>query len=217
MRHAVITDAHGDLGGLEAVRQLIENQRVDRVISLGDMLDCLISGKLPGRRFDSLDQVTVWDPAIEVLLRDVLLIRGNQEERIAGHLSAEAIPSPARRVLSGKDAHHTDFATYCHGHLLSWVNPAPDLWCPLHEDFPGVALVYGHHHRNALFELPEGERAWSAIRELEITPGDPIPLDASRRYLVNVGPARRTSPSWALIDESASTITYHCTQLRYKD
>ncbi|MEV7004932.1 metallophosphoesterase family protein [Streptosporangium sp. NPDC051022] len=217
MRHALITDVHGDLEGLTTALRMIGEHDVDRVISLGDVLDCLISSRSRGRRLRSLDQVTVWSPAMEGLLEDVLLIRGNQEERIAGHLPGDAVPAEVARLLAAPDSHRTDFATYCHGHLLSWTNPLPDLWCPLHEDFPGVALVYGHHHRNALFEVPRGRRTWSATREVEITSGVPIPLDRERRYLVNVGPARGPSPSWALIDETASTVTYHCTQSRYKD
>ncbi len=210
MRHAVVTDVHGNAPGLRAVLARAREQGVDRVLCLGDVFECLVSKRdVADHVFTRLDEVFDQDPAPAGLLDGALLVRGNQEERISALVPDRELPDWARPVLDAPLALRTDFAAYCHGHALPWREVAPDLWVPLDAEFAGRALVHGHHHRNALHVLPRTGRAWEDVESLPVRFGEPVRLAEDRRYLVNVGPVRGPAPSWAVVDEGEATVTFH--------
>lgn len=220
MRHAVVTDIHGDTARLRAVLEAIREQGVDRVVCLGDVFECRI-GKREAAGYEyggRLADVFEANPELADLLDGVELVRGNQEERIRALAPDPELPDWTRSLLDAPLEHRTDFALYCHGHPLPWRETEPGLWCPADADFPGRALVHGHHHRSALHRLwPEGPGRPVRVERLPVRFGEPFPLAADGRYVVNVGsvtactPDRGPSPAWAVVDEAAATVTHHHT------
>lgn len=218
MRHAVVTDIHGDTARLRTVLAKIRAQGVDRVVCLGDVFECRV-GKREVTGFaygGSLAGVFDADPELARLLDGVELVRGNQEERIRALVPDAELPGWTRPLLDAPLEHRTNFALYCHGHPLPWREPEPGLWCPADADFPGRALVHGHHHRSALYRLwPRGGGRPVRLERLPVRFGEPFPLAADGRYVVNVGsvtacaPDRGPSPAWAVVDEAAATVTHH--------
>jgi hypothetical protein len=72
----------------------------------------------------------------------------------------------------------------------------------------------------AVDPLPFRERFPSApvgvrVERLPVRFGEPVPLAPDARYVINVGsvtgcaPDHGPSPAWAVVDEAASTVTYH--------
>lgn len=220
MRHAVVTDIHGDTARLRAVLDQIHAQEVDQVVCLGDVFECRVGKRelagyeYGGRLLDVFDP----DPELARLLDGVRLVRGNQEERIRALVPGPGLPAWTHPLLDAPLEHRTGFALYCHGHQLPWRELEPGLWCPADADFPGRALVHGHHHRSALYRLwPGGSRDPVRVERLPVRFAEPIPLAADGRYVVNVGsvtgcaPSRGPSPAWAVVDEAAATVTFHHT------
>ena len=212
-----MTDVHGDTARLRAVLAKVREQRVDRVVCLGDVLECRVGkSEVAGYEFDGrLSDVFAPDPGLARALDGVTLVRGNQEERIRALLPDDHLPDWTRPLLDAPLAHRTAFALYCHGHSLPWRELGPGRWCPADADFPGRALVHGHHHRSALYRLwPDGTGP-VRVERLPVRFGTPIPLEPDGRYVVNVGPVTRCtpdrgpSPVWAVVDETAGTVTYH--------
>lgn len=216
MRYAVVTDVHGDLTGLRRVLSRVAAQRVDHVICLGDVFECRVGKRdAPGHVFRSLREVFEPDPEAADLLRDAVLVRGNQEERIAGLVPEHARPPWARRILSAPLEHRTSFAVYCHGHALPWQEPEPGLWSPLGASFARTALFHGHHHRSALHRLPRAREAGGRARRIPVRVGEPVRLDDGAQYVVNVGSVtqagqeRGPTPAWAVVDEETATLAFH--------
>ncbi|WP_158751489.1 metallophosphoesterase family protein [Streptomyces bicolor] len=216
-----MTDIHGDTARLRAVLRRIREQEVHRVVCLGDVFECRIGKReAPGYEFGGrLTDVFDPNPELARLLDGVLLVRGNQEERIRSLVPDPELPGWARPLLDAPLEHRTGFALYCHGHPLPWRELEPGLWCPVDADFPGRALVHGHHHRSALYRVRTvGDGPAQAVR-VPFRFGEPVPLAADGRYVVNVGsvtrcaPDRGPSPVWAVVDEAAATVTYHHAEL----
>ncbi len=215
VRHAVLTDIHGDTARLRAVLERIRAQDVDEVVCLGDVFECRVGKRdAPAYEFKgSPTEVFDADPQLARLLDGVRLVRGNQEERIRALVPEAHLPDWARPLLDAPSEHRTDFARYCHGHSLPWRELEPGRWCPAEADFPGRALVHGHHHRSALYRLRPGGP--THVDHVPVRFGEPVPLAPDARYIVNVGsvapcaPDRGPSPAWAVIDEAAATVTYH--------
>ncbi|WOX10307.1 metallophosphoesterase family protein [Streptomyces sp. N50] len=212
-----MTDIHGDTARLRAVLERIREQGVDRVVCLGDVFECRVGKKeaagyaFGGRLADVFDP----DPGLARLLDGALLVRGNQEERIRSLVPGPELPGWTRPLLDAPLEHRTGFALYCHGHPLPWRELEPGTWCPADADFPGRALVHGHHHRSALYRLRSvGGGPARAVR-VPFRFGEPVPLAADGRFVVNVGsvtrctPDRGPSPAWAVVDEDAATVTHH--------
>lgn len=217
VRHAVVTDIHGDTARLRAVLDGIREQEVERVVCLGDVFECRV-GKAEAAGYEFGGRLTdVFDPDPELarLLAGVRLVRGNQEERIRALVPDHDLPDWSRPLLDAPLEHRTGFALYCHGHPLPWRELEPGLWCPADADFPGRALVHGHHHRSALYRLRPDGTGPVRVERLPVRFGEPVPLAPDARYVINVGsvtgcaPDRGPSPAWAVVDEAAATVTYH--------
>ncbi|NLU69835.1 metallophosphoesterase family protein [Streptomyces sp. HNM0574] len=216
MRHAVVTDIHGDTAGLRRVLRQVAQQNVDRLVCLGDVFECRVGKRdVPGYEFSALRDVFDPDPALARLLADAVVVRGNQEERITRLVPGHLCPAWARGLLTAPLEYTTPFAVYCHGHTLPWQEPEPGLWSPLGAGFTGTALVHGHHHRSALHRLPPGGGRRGVPQRVPVRPGVPVRLDDGARYVVNVGsvtragPDRGPTPAWAVLDERAATLTFH--------
>jgi hypothetical protein len=179
-------------------------------VSLGDALECrLAGGAAPADR--GLDAVVDWQPEVARLLDGATRVRGNQEERIAAHLARQDVPDGMRSLLDAPLVHADGWVTACHGHELTWHELEPDLWCPTGTPADVPVLVFGHHHRSALYEItPDG------VRSVDVTSGVPVGLDPARRYLVNVGPAQTATPASVVLDDEERTVTFRFTHRRHR-
>lgn len=212
MRYAIVTDVHGDVSALRAVLADAELERVDQILSLGDVFDCKIGKKqVADHVFSRVEEVFDVTPELAVLLERAIKVRGNQEERIRALVPEHAVPGAAESILDAPRAFRTAFAEYTHGHAVAgWREVEPGRWCLLDAEIAGRLLVHGHHHRSALYILPpRGARAWETVERPPIRYGEPMALRPGRRYLANIGPARGTEPIWAVVDETEETLTYH--------
>ncbi|MFI1366322.1 metallophosphoesterase family protein [Streptomyces griseochromogenes] len=216
MRYAVLTDVHGDIAALGEVLARIRRQDVDQVICLGDVFECRVSkSRAAAHVFRTVEDVFEADPRTAELLDGVLLLRGNQEERIASLVPPAHLPPWTPPLLRAPLEHRTGFAVYCHGHPLPWRETEPGVWSPVDADFPGRVLVHGHHHRSALHQVPLPGTGHAAARRLPVRFDEPVHLASGARYVVNVGsvataaPERGPSPAWVVVDEDAATVTYH--------
>ncbi len=212
MRYAIVTDVHNDVPALRAVLDAVARQKVDRLLSLGDVFDCKIGKKHAGAHVFTRS-ADVFDATAELpsLLAGALLVRGNQEERIRALVPEHALPSHAMSILDAPRVHRTAFADYAHGHAVDgWREVEPGRWCLLDARFAGRLLVHGHHHRSALYSFPaDGAREWASAQRPPIRFGEPVVLSPDRRHVANVGPVRGAEPHWAIVDEADETITYH--------
>ena len=215
MRLAVLTDVHGDRAGLSAALGRAGELGVEAVVCMGDVLECRVSKREFSRfRFRSPADVFDQDPALAESLSDAVVLRGNQEERIRALVPEREIPHWARPLLDAPLEHRTAFAVYCHGHPGPWREVEPGRWCLLEARFETRALFHGHHHRSAVYRLPEHGRDWAHTEVVDFRYGEPVTLAPDRRYLVNVGQTRGPAPTWALVDEEASTVTFHRITMR---
>ncbi|MEV5844057.1 metallophosphoesterase family protein [Streptomyces sp. NPDC051985] len=219
MRLAVVTDVHGQTARLAGVLERIRAQEVDQVVCLGDVFECRIGKReAAGHVFGRVEDVFDPDPELARLLEGVVVVRGNQEERIRSLVPERRLPRWTLPLLDAPLEHDTGFARYCHGHPLPWRELEPGRWSPLDADFPGRALIHGHHHRSALYRLRPGGDGRAEAERVPVRFGVPVPLAPDGRYVVNVGsvtrcsPDRGPSPVWAVVDETAATLTYHHSQ-----
>lgn len=211
MRYAIVTDIHGDVEALRTVLAAAALERVDQVLSLGDVFDCKIGKKqVAAHVFTRVEDVFDAEPELAALLEGATKVRGNQEERIRALVPDHAVPGFTLSTLDAPTVYRTAFAEYTHGHAIDgWHEVEPGRWCLLDARFAGRLLVHGHHHRSALYVLPPVGRDWAAVERPPIRYGEPVALRPDRQYVANVGPARGAEPIWAIVDETEETLTYH--------
>lgn len=214
MRYLVIADAHGDHVGLRTALAAGEAAGVEAVISLGDVVDCLLSSS-DATMNRALDDVTVWNESLGEHLTDAILVLGNQEERVARAIDPGVVPLELSRLLEAPLVHDTAHTRFVHGHTLPGEEVYPDRWVPLGAEFEQHLLVHGHHHRNSLVELGV-TRSWAKARDVTPTSDTPVTLRPDRQYLLNVGPAWGAEPSWAVVDEDSARITLHYERRRFR-
>ncbi|MEY4711070.1 MAG: hypothetical protein RIS88_520 [Pseudomonadota bacterium] len=216
MKLAVISDIHANRPALAAVLEAIAQERVDRIVCLGD-----VTGYHT-------------EPAACVrLLRDVgaLCVAGNHDRAVIGVLEGDGFSPIAQRAIAWtrerlKDSTRDFLAALplkrsidgvlvaVHGALhpqvgCEWVRLDDDLKRSLSFDalavHPSGARVcaFGHTHRPGVWERRAGE-----IRRLQ---GDTFTLRPDAWYLVNpgsVGEPREEDPraSFLLFDSAACSI-----------
>lgn len=84
MRVAVIADVHGDLPALGRVLAAIDRSRVDEIWCLGDIVG-----------LGATDPVAVVDLVRE---RCTLVLAGNHDRWVTGHLPLDMLPLPRQRT-----------------------------------------------------------------------------------------------------------------------
>jgi predicted phosphodiesterase len=200
----VLGDVHGDVAALRRVVARLGRARPDRVVCLGDVLDCGAAERAAGDADRPFAEVTDWDAELADLLAGAELLRGNQEERVAELVGAGGVPEECHRLLRAPRRWAAGDVEVVHGHELSWTRVRDDWYCPLDAPVRRV-LLFGHHHRNALYRVG-GERTWAALERPALRAGAPQRLGGPA--LVNVGPVLGAA-SWVLLDTEADTITHH--------
>ncbi len=215
MRALVVSDLHSNAEALRAVLSHVRRKKFDCIICLGDFVGY---GAEPNQVVD----------AMRTFKAKKLYIRGNHDRfaagvdeegafndaaKIAAQWTREHLSPPNRRFLEKLPLGPVkrDEFLLCHG------SPDNEDEYVFHEghasrifDSTDASIVlYGHTHLPVIFSVDEkGRVRGSAVR------GDAhLPLDRSRRYLINpgsVGQPRDRNPkaSFAIVDSSRMTAQF---------
>jgi diadenosine tetraphosphatase ApaH/serine/threonine PP2A family protein phosphatase len=181
----VVSDVHGNLEALLAVKSKVEDIAPDKVIFLGDAVGY---GAAPNECIEVLQGMTE------------VMIAGNHDfgavdmtdTRLFNPIAREAIDWTAgaltpenRAFLKERPLTHTEGAEIRAVHATPFE---PESWhyilSPNHalvefEHFEEALCFIGHSHQPVIFELKDAETIVSRTDAMKIEPG--------RRYIVNVG------------------------------
>lgn len=210
MRVGFIADAHSDVLALTAVLAALRLEGVDQVVSLGDALECHLPKGYDGPPV-RLEEATSVAEDVASLLSDVVLVRGNQEERIREATRPEDVSAAVSWLLKAPVSGTMATLAYTHGHEFDWMQVGVDHWQPRWPVVETSTVVHGHHHRSSLTAL-----VGAADTRLDRTPppGVTVELRADERYLLNVGPAQAGSLAWAVVDDERRTVMLQYQQAR---
>ncbi len=209
MRYAVLSDIHGNLEALRAVLVACETE-VDGVLCLGDIVGY------------GADPVACLELIAE---RGAVLVAGNHEHGVAGHLDLEWFNPVARTAVAWTATQlGTDHRGYIGalpltaglaGATLVHASPLhPDEWSYLFSaqdglgafaGFEGRLCFVGHSHRPGHWSVGSSGPRYRAG-------ASPILLEAGRRYIINVGSVgqprdRDPRACFAIWDIAARSIT----------
>jgi len=234
MRIAVVADLHGRGDVWPWLRDDIAAAGVEDILFLGDYLDCLVSERrpIPVRRRSAAEVVEV-NPGLWADLAGRLLVRGSQEDRVAGLLEPADRP-PELAALLAAPAEIVRFGgLFVHGHRLPWASSTTPPWrpatlpvappamspvaSPAAPDVPPrpARLVFaGHSHRTQLLRRPTSRAPWEAC---PVEAGRWVPVPDGSEVFVNVGPARSRPAQWLGLDVSgpepdARVVALHFTE-----
>ncbi|WSY83079.1 metallophosphatase family protein [Streptomyces sp. NBC_00876] len=213
-RFAVISDLHGNSANFRAIAEAVRG-RVDSIILTGDYLEAKISKKdmIPGSVWPPED-VVGHDPDLWSRLARCVLVRGNQEERIATLLGGRTVPGLAP-LLAAPARWSTPLTRFEHGHRFVWARDGDVLTHPvLDEEAGGPVVVHGHSHRRML-TLGRAEPEPEPGPGPEPGPYRAVPVTGRVHRLpphgirvVNAGAACEAAAHWVLYDEEARTVTF---------
>ncbi|NED91173.1 metallophosphoesterase family protein [Streptomyces sp. SID11233] len=211
VRFAVISDLHGNSANFRAITEAARG-RVDAIVLTGDYLEAKISKKDMFSGF-------VWPPEDVVdhdadlwaeLVRCVL-VRGNQEERIATLLGGRAVPGLAP-LLAAPERWSTPATRFEHGHRFAWARDGDALTHPVLDEEPGgPVVVHGHSHRRMLTfgrAAPDSAAPPGGPRRTVPVTGRVHRLPPHGIRVVNAGAACEAAAHWVLYDEDARTVTF---------
>lgn len=193
-RLAVITDIHGNLGGLQAVLEDAGQQKCDGILCLGDLVD--------GGSAD-LEVVNL------IREREIPCVRGNHDDS-----NDLALPWEAQEYLWS-----LPFTLERGDVLFTHISPRKrqnaiidryEAW-NVFDDCDARLVFVGHAHVAQLY------REWSArsaeAKELQIPRNTPIPLDPMDRYIACVGAIGYSReavqlPQYCIYDRTTETIEF---------
>lgn len=209
VRFAVVSDLHGSLENFQVILECVQG-RVDTVVVTGDYLEAKVSKRDMGRGIEwSLEEVVDPDPTLwEALAETCVLIRGNQEERIAAALGGHGVPRLLEPLLGAPEEWTTPLTRFVHGHRFEWFRLGEELRHPvLREPTDRRVVIHGHGHRR-LLTLGLGEPGGPPRLRTEPVTGRPYRLSADERSLVGLGAARDDAAHWALYDEETGIVSF---------
>ncbi len=185
MKHAVISDVHGNLEALTAVLEDIDSQGVTDIVCLGDLV---------GYGADPNECVS------KIRSRARTSVAGNHDHAAVGKLGLEFFNSAARRaatwterVLTGENKRYLSELPLTfemkEGALLVHSSPSsPGQWAYIFHpgqaagefhSFAQTVCFFGHTHQPAVYTDNAGFHCGDALGEFR--------MGAGTRYLVNVG------------------------------
>jgi predicted phosphodiesterase len=231
---AVLADVHGRLGNLRRIIAACSG-RVDRIVVVGDYLEAKVSKKRAALGGEwTLEEVVDPDPELwELLAESCLLVRGNQEERIAALLAGQPLPAALAPLLAAPAEHRSGDDVFCHGHGFDWWKTAEGPWCPVLPPAapPAARWFFGHSHRRLLVDtggtdgssyraltqpetgtplpVPGGDHGEDPAEDRSGDPGGDLGSGAGRGpWLVNCGAVFHDAAHWTLYDDETATVTY---------
>ena len=185
MNCVIISDVHGNLEALTAVKKKIEDIAPDRVMFLGDAVGY---GAAPNECMEVLRDMTGIIIAGNhdfgaVQLTDTRLF--NPIAREAIDWTSDALTAENRKFLKSLPLSHVEDSDMRAVHATPFE---PENWhyilSPNHalaefEHFQETLCFIGHSHQPVIFELKDAETIVTRTDAMRIEPG--------RRYIVNVG------------------------------
>lgn len=220
VRHALVADLHGKRGAWKRVTADAARARADRIVCLGDYLEC----KVPRRRHDPtrrwpFDDVVDEAPKLWRALAGIELVLGNQETRIRELLRPDQVPDALAPLLAAPERAAIGPGRGEHGHRITW-RPAPDgtLLPVFSQVFPEPVRFAGHSHQALLFAVssPPGssgvtdrEDDLARLRPVPNPVGRPVPVPPDGHLFANLGQARGHPSHWLLYDDDRGELTYH--------
>ncbi|MDE2400517.1 MAG: metallophosphoesterase family protein [Burkholderiales bacterium] len=217
MKLALLSDLHSNRQATEAVWAHAQTQGIDQLVLLGDFVDY------------GADPVWVVDFVRDQISRGAIAVRGNHDDAIDGHGTAELGHhvlqslewtrqqlSPDQQVFLASlpltatvgpclIAHANAHDPVHWGYVLSRLDAARSLMAT-----PSRFVFCGHVHEPCLYHLSQTSKAG----EFTPVPGVPIELSPARRWLAipgSVGQPRDGNPAacYATFDTDSSTLTFH--------
>lgn len=209
MRYALIADLHGKMDSFERIREAAVESSVDAMYFLGDYLDSKVSKREhdPAVRWDP-DRVVDFDPMLWKQLGAHVLVRGNQEERIAELLRRDQVPPQLAQLLSRPSRVRGDELLMVHGHQFDWARVG-DHWLPGAADlvsFDRPVVCYGHSHERLAARLAGPDPGDAEL--IPVGTGEAVRLVPGERYVFNLGAARERRGHWLLYDSAERTATF---------
>ena len=221
MRYLILTDIHGNAEALDAVLEAASAEPFDEVLLLGDLVGY---GAGPNEVIRTVLE----------LERPTHVIRGNHDKVVAevedgsgfnrvalaaAEWTAEVLTADYMEYLRELPMGPLEVApglSICHGsptdedeYLLS-----TDQAQRAFESYPAPLTFFGHTHIPTLFSTTGGP---ADLRILE-DDGEPLELDAERRYLINpgsVGQPRDRDPRAAFMVYDAGTSRVRLRRIEY--
>lgn len=216
MRLAILTDLHANREAVEAVLNHAEGQRIDRYALLGDFVGY------------GADPAWVVDTARHMAALGAIVVMGNHDIAVVKGPSPGMRPDPryvvewTRNQLTPEQIGWLaelpmvrELGDLLFVHANAW---APEGWEYVHGRMEAVRSIHattkritfcGHMHEPKLYHLsPTGKAG-----EFVPAPGTPIPLPATRQWLVipgSAGQPRDGDPAacYAIWDDAAGELTY---------
>ena len=208
MTYALAADLHGNVRNLEAILAAADSHGAESVVIAGDYLECRIGKRAAATaRVRALTDVVDDQPDLWRLLAGCLLVRGNQEERIAALISGLPPEPLLAPLLDAPPARLVSSLKVVHGHDFDW-SKCDGWWVPtMDEAVPEDRLVaFGHSHQGLVTELPASGHPPYAPVPVRI--GVPTHLTGPARFLINLAPAQ-DRPVWVLYDDAAEEVVFH--------
>lgn len=222
MEYVLIGDIHSQFQHVEPILAKYRNRPIDafRIVTMGDIFEVSSNFEYGAQGARPLEQIAdrVMDPIVQALARYEGIV-GNQEAKFIKHMQLRQrreLPPGVGSILAFPPIIAKGDLCFIHGHQLPWAELHPDVFHPLLDAslMNYRVIFYGHNHDQRLFtvetaaEGTEHEHRHRYI-ELPFLHREPIRLDRNRRYLINVGDVKSTSPKWATYAPSEHTVTFH--------
>ncbi len=211
MRTGIISDIHANLDALKVVLDDLRAQNVDRVVCLGDIVGYGPEPNECVQRVQETCAFTVVGNHDYAALGRLDTLAFNDYARAAADWTSEALSPESRAFLE-----QLPLTKELDGMLLVHASPlAPEEWTYVlsyHEAerqfaaFTERLCFIGHSHLPVVVENTDGH-----VEALRYPNGDPLPLRAECRYLINVGSVgqprdRDPRSAYVVYDSEADTV-----------
>jgi predicted phosphodiesterase len=193
-RTALIADIHGNGEGLQAVLSEIEEQKCDRTICLGDLVD-------GGKQNYEVVQV--------VRGKNIICVKGNHDAENDLYLDEETdsfLKALPVSIIEG----NIIFTHESPRKKLQSITTPFEAWNVFQEIAYRIIFV-GHIHRPAIY----GEKSDHSCmaKEYTIEYGHPIPLEIEDRYIISIPPVGYTRDEilkirYGIYDHDNNTIEF---------
>lgn len=208
MRLAIISDVHGNWEAFQVVLEDIQNQHLEKIISLGDLIDYGPDSELIVQEYRRLNITSVignheqalFDP---MLAENLVPAAYDSFQITRRQLSAESIrwlqTLPPLLVIEQMRFVHglppdstSDYIDYVPLHILRWV----------FQSYPEFICFVGHTHRVAMYEYtPQDYVKITQLSEIQ-------KLKPTSRYIINAGSVGQPRDP----DRRAKYVIYDTTQ-----
>lgn len=215
MNYVFISDIHSNYDNLISVFRSIETsiKKPYKIICLGDIFEVKISKtEINNYIFSDIEEVI--DDGFDIFerLKNILIIRGNQEERLFSLIPDDKLPNYLKDLKQNlkSDFFISSSIKAIHGHQFRWKKYGNRHYPVIKSDDYRV-LFYGHSHENNLFKVKLKNHDSTSYARVSVDYDSPYILDFNEntQYLVNVGDLKDSEINWVLFDSTINSITFY--------